>query len=68
MRKPLSRRTAAALASSGAFAILCTATPSASAIVGGEPVADGKRPFVVQIEEQGDDGAWSHFCGGALID
>ncbi|MFJ5723138.1 S1 family peptidase [Streptomyces sp. NPDC093149] len=68
MRKPMSRRTAAALASSGAFGILCTATPPASAIVGGEPVADGKRPFVVQIEEQGDDGAWSHFCGGALID
>ncbi|MEU5271853.1 serine protease [Streptomyces hygroscopicus] len=45
-----------------------TAAPSASAIVGGEPVADGERPFVVQIEQYGADGTWSHYCGAALVD
>ncbi|MCX4966981.1 serine protease [Streptomyces sp. NBC_00654] len=69
LRKSMSRQAVTALATAGAFGIMCTvAAPSASAIVGGNPVADGKRPFVVQIEEQGADGAWSHFCGGALID
>ncbi|MFI1869898.1 S1 family peptidase [Streptomyces jumonjinensis] len=42
--------------------------PRRSAIVGGKPVADGERPFVVQIERQGDGGAWSHYCGAALVD
>ncbi|MER8234944.1 serine protease [Streptomyces sp. NPDC094049] len=64
----MSRRTAASLAGIGAFGILGTVTPSASAIVGGAPVADGARPYVVQIEQQGADGTWSHYCGGALID
>ncbi|WP_424863588.1 S1 family peptidase [Streptomyces sp. MMS24-I29] len=68
MRKSMSRQAVTALAGAGAFGIVCTAAPPASAIVGGDPVADGKRPFVVQIEQQDDDGAWSHFCGGALID
>ncbi|MFD7102884.1 S1 family peptidase [Streptomyces celluloflavus] len=58
----------AALASAGAFGIVFTTAPTASAVVGGAPVADGERPFVVQIEEQGDDGRWSHYCGAALID
>ncbi|MDQ0984278.1 hypothetical protein [Streptomyces sp. V2I9] len=29
---------------------------------------DGKRNVVAQIEQQDDDGAWSHYGGGALVD
>ncbi len=68
LRESTSRRTIAALASAGAFAIVFTTAPAASAIVGGAPVADGERPYVVQIEQQEDDGKWSHYCGAALID
>ncbi|MFF9352253.1 S1 family peptidase [Streptomyces sp. NPDC014734] len=68
MRESWNRRTGAVLASACALGIVCTSAPSASAVVGGDPVPDGKRPYVVQIEERGDDGTWSHFCGGVLID
>ncbi|MFI1015906.1 S1 family peptidase [Streptomyces sp. NPDC020965] len=68
MNRSAGRRAVTALAGVGAFGIMLTAAPSASAIVGGDPVADGQRSFVVRIERQGDDGAWSQFCGAALID
>lgn len=64
----LNRRAAAALAGVGVLGVGIAAAPSASAVVGGTPVADGQRTFVVRIEQQGDDGKWAHFCGAALID
>lgn len=64
----MSRPLVTALAGASAFGIVCTVAPSASAVVGGKPVADGKRPFVVQIEQQDDDGGWSHYCGAVLVD
>ncbi|WP_335940046.1 S1 family peptidase [Streptomyces sp. PTD5-9] len=64
----MSRQAVTALAGAGAFGIVCAAAPSASAVVGGEPVADDERPFVVQLEQQDDDGGWSHYCGAALVD
>ncbi|MFI6642764.1 S1 family peptidase [Streptomyces sp. NPDC050504] len=60
------RRAVAALV--GALGVGAVAAPPASAVVGGSPVADGQRTFVVRIEQRGDDGKWSHFCGAALID
>ncbi|GLF98644.1 S1 family peptidase [Streptomyces yaizuensis] len=64
----MNRRVFACLAGVGAFGIALTTAPSASAIVGGTPVADGKWPFMAQIEQQLDDGSWEHRCGAALID
>lgn len=62
------RTVAPPLADVCAFGTVLAVAPSASAIVGGTPVGDGRRPFVVQIEQQDADGKWSHLCGGALVD
>ncbi|MFE7135101.1 S1 family peptidase [Streptomyces sp. NPDC057638] len=63
------RRAAVCVAGIGAFATVLTSAPTASAIVGGTPVPDGKWPFVAQIEQQRvSGGAWSHRCGAVLID
>ncbi|WP_157857336.1 S1 family peptidase [Streptomyces yerevanensis] len=67
MRKSVSRRAVTSLAGVCALGTVFAMAPVASAIVGGVPVPDGERPFVVQIEQQGDDGTWSHYCGGALV-
>ncbi|MFH8533773.1 S1 family peptidase [Streptomyces tendae] len=67
MSKSLSRRAFASLVGVCALGTTVAVAPDASAIVGGVPVPDGERPFVVQIEQRGDDGTWSHHCGGVLV-
>ncbi|WP_328504544.1 trypsin-like serine protease [Streptomyces sp. NBC_00457] len=67
MRKSVSRRAVISLAGVCALGTVFAMAPGASAIVGGVPVPDGERSFVVQIEQQGDDGTWSHYCGGVLV-
>jgi secreted trypsin-like serine protease len=37
-------------------------------VVGGQPAADGRYPFMVSLQKTGASGASSHFCGGSLID
>ncbi|KUF15178.1 S1 family peptidase [Streptomyces silvensis] len=64
----ISLRAGTVLAGAGALGLVWVGMPSAAAIVGGKPVGDGERPFVVQIQQRGDDGTWSHYCGGALVD
>ncbi|MFH8989390.1 S1 family peptidase [Streptomyces sp. NPDC017940] len=68
MRTSMGRRAGTALAGAGALGLVWTSVPSAAAIVGGKPVGDGERPFVVQLQQRDDDGSWSHYCGGALVD
>ncbi|MET9144909.1 serine protease [Streptomyces sp. NPDC004042] len=62
------RRAIVSLAGAAAVGAVLTGAPTASAVVGGVPVADGERPFVVQIEQRDEDGTWSHYCGAALVD
>ncbi|MFF4173916.1 S1 family peptidase [Streptomyces sp. NPDC001744] len=68
MRRSTNRLTAVSLAGAGTLGSVLALAPSASAVVGGTPVADGQRPFVVQIERRAEDGTWSHYCGAVLID
>ncbi|MEU3598245.1 serine protease [Streptomyces sp. NPDC006798] len=68
MRQLTSRRITACLAAVAASGIVLTTAPSASAIVGGTPVPNGKYSYVVQLEQRNADGTWGHFCGAALID
>ncbi len=68
LRKSVSGLSVASLVGVCTIGSVFTLAPSASAIVGGVPVADGERPFAVQIEQRGEDGAWSHYCGAVLID
>jgi secreted trypsin-like serine protease len=37
-------------------------------VVGGQPAADGRFPFMVSLQKPGASGASAHFCGGSLID
>ncbi|HEV7864617.1 MAG TPA: trypsin-like serine protease, partial [Acidimicrobiia bacterium] len=37
-------------------------------IVGGQPPADGRYPFVVSLQKAGATGAPAHFCGASLVD
>lgn len=36
-------------------------------VVGGQPVADGRYPFVVSLQHVEATGAAAHFCGGSLV-
>jgi secreted trypsin-like serine protease len=40
----------------------------AARVVGGEPPAEGRYPFVASLQKVGATGASAHFCGGSLID
>jgi hypothetical protein len=37
-------------------------------VVGGEPPAEGRYPFVASLQRVGATGASAHFCGGSLVD
>jgi hypothetical protein len=37
-------------------------------VVGGEPPAEGRYPFVASLQKVGATGASAHFCGGSLVD
>ncbi len=37
-------------------------------VVGGQPAAAGRYPFVASLQKVGATGAAAHFCGGSLVD
>jgi secreted trypsin-like serine protease len=43
-------------------------SPPVTQIIGGRDVPDGKYPFLVSVQMRAQDGSWTHFCGGSLID
>ncbi len=49
-------------------ALASSASGGSVRVVGGQPAAAGRYPFVASLQKVGATGAAAHFCGGSLVD
>ncbi|HYT38193.1 MAG TPA: trypsin-like serine protease [Acidimicrobiia bacterium] len=49
-------------------ALASSASGGSVRVVGGQPAAAGRYPFLASLQKVGATGAAAHFCGGSLVD